>query len=669
MPLTRSNKRKLMLEENNDKAPEKSKVPNNELSQKPKEGTAPLRSLENPWRGRMARYYSRRSQLITPEEGGQVMKYLTGKEIAESALCEYNNKHGTDLEFVRVLDGKETLIIGPGCRLDFADGRRVWRHLNIEAKRCSAGPGDEKPLLLFVESIRTRGRYHLSTLSLIAPTDKCSVASDPKLLSEDDAVKLSQFALKDYNEEHGTNLKFERAFGCNSFTCAGRLMDFTEKSTRWVHVNFEAMVGESCMERIRLMFAELYLGNDDKYVLATLLPAEPKEHREKTNGCWRDGYPESECAICPDEIRHPWRAYRYGFNYPLQTVPRPVPSRKSLSEENQDKTSEKSKLPYNELSQKPNEGTALLGNLKKPLLRRIPRYSSKGSQPVTPEEVGQVRQCLTGKGIAEFALCKYNNRHGTDLELVRVLDGKERFMAGGPGCLLDFANGRAIWRHLNIEARRRSVDPDDENSLLLFVESIITSKTHDIPTLLLVAPTDKCNATIRLCVAESPFLFVSVIVASDPKLLSENDAVKLSQFALKDYNEKHGTKLKFERAFGCNSFTCAGRLMDFTEKSTRWVHVNFEAMVGEGSRERIRLMFAELYLGNDDQYVLATLLPAEPKEHREKTNGCWRDGYPESECAICPDEIRHPWRAYRYGFNYPPRKVPWPVPSRSVMHL
>ncbi|GER34613.1 cystatin/monellin superfamily protein [Striga asiatica] len=644
MPLTRSNKRKLMLEENNDKAPEKSKVPNNELSQKPKEGTAPLRSLENPWRGRMARYYSKRSQLITPEEGGQVMKYLTGKEIAESALCEYNNKHGTDLEFVRVLDGKETLIIGPGCRLDFADG---------------------------------------------------SVASDPKLLSEDDAVKLSQFALKDYNEEHGTNLKFERAFGCNSFTCAGRLMDFTEKSTRLVHVNFEAMVGESCMERIRLMFAELYLGNDDKYVLATLLPAEPKEHREKTNGCWRDGYPEIPGQSWRRTLGHQaliLLLLRFfiiiGTKMPLTRSSK----RKLLREENNDKPSEKSKFPNNELSQKPKEGTAPLGSLRKPWRKRTPRYYSKRSHPITPEEVGQVIKYLSGKEIAESALCEYNNKHGTDLEFVRVLDGKETHIIG-PGCRLDFAHVHCIWRHLNIEARRRSVGPGDEKPLLLFVESIKTEGTYALSTMSLVAPTDKCNATLYHCAVES--LFYSYLlchvcgyickhrlqlylrdalvpfssngcqkccVASDPKLLSEDDAVKLSQFAVQDYNEKHGTKLKFERAFGCNSFTCAGRLMDLTEKSTRWVHVNFEAMVGESCMERIRLMFAELYLGNDDKYVLATLLPAEPEEHREKTNGRWLDGYPESECAICPNEIRHPWRAYRYCFNYPPNRLAWPVP-------
>ncbi|GER37259.1 cystatin/monellin superfamily protein [Striga asiatica] len=388
--------------------------------------------------------------------------------------------------------------------------------------------------------------------------------------------------------------------------------------------------------------------------------------------------PNNELSQKPKEGTAPLRSLENPC-LSSNTLAWPVPRRKSFSEENQDKTSENSKLPYNELSQKPNEGTAPLGSLNKPRLRWIPRYSSKGSQPVAPEEEGEVMKCLTGKEIAEFALCKYNNRHGTDLELVRVLDGKERFMAG-PGCLLDFADGRALWRHLNIEARRRSVDPDDENSLLLFVESICSpTDTYDLSTLLLVAPTDKFNGCQRCWsfISHPRFGFRAgfypcnkylprrssrcqkISVASDPKLLSEDDAVKLSQFALKDYNEKHGTNLKFERAFGCNSFTCAGRLMDFTEKSTRWVHVNFEAMVGESCRERIRLMFAELYLGNDDKYVLATLLPAEPKEHREKTNGCWRDGYPDSECAICPNEIRHPWRAYRYSFNYPPHMVPW----------
>ncbi|GER55243.1 concanavalin A-like lectin protein kinase family protein, partial [Striga asiatica] len=51
-------------------------------------------------------------------------------------------------------------------------------------------------------------------------------------------------------------------------------MDFTEKRTHWVHLNFEARVGPK--EEVLLFFAELYLddGSDDKYVLATFSPAE-----------------------------------------------------------------------------------------------------------------------------------------------------------------------------------------------------------------------------------------------------------------------------------------------------------------------------------------------------------------------------------------------------------
>ncbi|GER32715.1 cystatin/monellin superfamily protein [Striga asiatica] len=154
-----------------------------------------------------------------------------------------------------------------------------------------------------------------------------STASDPKKLLEDDAVKLSQLALQDYNETHRTNLKFEKALGGNSFTCTGISMDFAEKSTRWVHVNFEARVGFRHREQLHRMFAELYyVENDDKYVIATLLPAEPEEQPEPdTIDPWTDGYPESECAICPGEIRHPWRAYRFGFNYPPRIIPREDP--------------------------------------------------------------------------------------------------------------------------------------------------------------------------------------------------------------------------------------------------------------------------------------------------------------------------------------------------------
>ncbi|GER34612.1 UDP-XYL synthase 6 [Striga asiatica] len=364
--------------------------------------------------------------------------------------------------------------------------------------------------------------------------------------------------------------------------------------------------------------------------------------------------------------------------------------RKLMREENNDKTSKKSKLPNNERSQKRKKESKMFINIPREENQDNSSEESKRRQPIPTERERQYMKYLKGKEIAESALCEYNNRHGTDLELVRFLEANHMHMFG-PGCRLDFADGPARWRHLNIEARRRSVDTDDENSLFLFVESICSpTNTYDLLTLLLVAPTDKLrnDDTITSTILKK-FIHAGVLqlrsVASDPKLLSEDDAVKLSQLALKDYNENHlppviytppfyfmlkkkknqGTNLKFVRAFKCNSFTCAGRLMDFTEKSTRWVHVNFEAMVGVGSWESIRLMFAELYLGNDDKYVLATLLPAEPEDREDREDPeetKWRDGYPASECAICPDEICHPWRGYRYCFSIPPRRLACPMP-------
>ncbi|GER35826.1 peptide chain release factor 1 [Striga asiatica] len=227
---------------------------------------------------------------------GKLMKRYTGKEIAETVLCEYNKKH--------VLDDKELYFFGPGCSLEFDQEYCYWWHLNIEARLCRSGPNNAKPLLLFVE-LNTSETNYLSALSLVAPTDKfngcqkcwsflshprygfragfdASKASDPKQLLEDDAVKLSQLALQDYNETHG--------FGMQQFTCTGISMDFAEKCTRWVHVNFEARVGFDHRELLRLMFAEFYLENDDKYVLATLSPAEPEE-QQNTIESWTDGYP------------------------------------------------------------------------------------------------------------------------------------------------------------------------------------------------------------------------------------------------------------------------------------------------------------------------------------------------------------------------------------------
>ncbi|CAA0816791.1 Unknown protein, partial [Striga hermonthica] len=219
------------------------------------------------------------------------------ENVAQSALQHYNTKHGTGLEFVRFLNGMS--MTGRGFARGFIERHYYWRHLNFEARRPDAGPKDE-PLLLFAEVYSGRKGWELSTLSLVGPTDgeygcqRClsyvnhprrgfragfdaTVDSNPKLLSSETAAKLAEFALQDYiaKQTEEISLKFERAVEGNGFTSTGLMMDFTEKRTHWVHLNFEARVGPK-EEEVLLFFAELYLedGSDDKYVLATFSPAE-----------------------------------------------------------------------------------------------------------------------------------------------------------------------------------------------------------------------------------------------------------------------------------------------------------------------------------------------------------------------------------------------------------
>ncbi|GER26504.1 histone H1 [Striga asiatica] len=270
-----------------------------------------------------------------PLMGPLLVKY-SNENVAQCALQHYNNKHGTCLEFVRCLAGNATDLEGSGFGRCFIEMHDFWRHLNFEARRPDAGPNDE-PLLLFAEVRSSIEGFELTTLSLVGPTDgeygcpQClssinhprrgfragfdaTVDSNPKLLPADAAAKLAEFALQDYiaKQTEEISLKFERAIEGNGFTSTGVLMDFTEKRTRWVHLNFEARVGPK--EEVLLFFAELYLedGSDDKYVLATLSPAE---------ATWMQNWMQKEevdidrgCPCCPKNIYHPWRNFRYAFN-------------------------------------------------------------------------------------------------------------------------------------------------------------------------------------------------------------------------------------------------------------------------------------------------------------------------------------------------------------------
>ncbi|CAA0839372.1 Unknown protein, partial [Striga hermonthica] len=242
---------------------------------------------------------TRRKQRMPRDPKGYFL--ARGKQSAEIALSCYNQKHGTNLEYVRFLEYKEREFVGPGCLFNFDIQFTRWRHVNFEARPPNADPND-KPLLLFAELYRKNGKYELTTLSQVNPSpndcacqscDRSSVIhplhgfragfvasepSEPKLMSKEDAVKLAEFALKDYNDKHGTTLKIERILECNSFTSSGPLMDFTVKTKRWVHMNFEVRAGT--MEDIIRLFAELYLSDDNMtYVLASLSPTSPSEKR------------------------------------------------------------------------------------------------------------------------------------------------------------------------------------------------------------------------------------------------------------------------------------------------------------------------------------------------------------------------------------------------------
>ncbi|GFP96766.1 hypothetical protein PHJA_001820700 [Phtheirospermum japonicum] len=203
-----------------------------------------------------------------------------------NATLEQIAEFGADLEYLRILPGKFQKSWGFGYIRNFTYLPGNWMHFNFEARSLHADPS-HKPLVLFAELLRFGTKYHLITLSLMKPTDEVfgcnhcltnishpghgflagfntSEASEPKILSEQDAAKLSKFALEDFNKKHETNIKFERALKCCSFTCTGLLMDLDEKNTNWVRMNF-SMVVHGSIKKVLRMFAELYLEDDGNY--------------------------------------------------------------------------------------------------------------------------------------------------------------------------------------------------------------------------------------------------------------------------------------------------------------------------------------------------------------------------------------------------------------------
>ncbi|GER26688.1 mercaptopyruvate sulfurtransferase 1 [Striga asiatica] len=259
------------------------------------------------------------------------------EEVAQLALRDYNKKHGTDLEFVRVLDDKvwDTFLAGTGVK--FTIMRSLWKHINFEARQQNVGPHDKvQKLVLFSESYSSNDELHHTKVSLVDPTyhggEYCSRCEfhvccpnpgfragfyplkrscETIILSEQDATEFAEFAIQDYNEKHGTNLKLEMALECNKFEGLGVLMDFTKKKRTWVHMNLVARVGPK--EELLVFFAEFYL-SDDEYVLATLALVNTWDPQpvSKKDGLW--------CRFCLDGILHPMEGCFFNFYPPHASV-------------------------------------------------------------------------------------------------------------------------------------------------------------------------------------------------------------------------------------------------------------------------------------------------------------------------------------------------------------
>ncbi|GER28819.1 relaxase/mobilization nuclease domain protein, partial [Striga asiatica] len=95
------------------------------------------------------------------------------EEGAELALRDYNKKHGTDLELVRVLEGNVWCTWTLGVGVDFTLIRRLWKHSNFVARRKKVGSSNKKqkkPLVFFAESYHDIRELKHTKLSLVEPS-------------------------------------------------------------------------------------------------------------------------------------------------------------------------------------------------------------------------------------------------------------------------------------------------------------------------------------------------------------------------------------------------------------------------------------------------------------------------------------------------------------------
>ncbi|GER27702.1 microtubule-actin cross-linking factor 1 [Striga asiatica] len=252
-------------------------------------------------------------------------------------------------------------------------------------------------------------------------------------------------------------------------------------------------------------------------------------------------------------------------------------------------------------------------------------------------------------GYSELALREYNRKHGTDLVLSKLLSYESH--ASFRGFMLDFERTHSLWHHINLVAEREHPDASDK-PLILFAELYTTyyNQIKDtVPTrLVFLKPEDNlhgCGAypcKIRIpfhqfragviddCPVEAAWNMSTVLTRSmksagvckhnvdcygklTKRQKQENAA--MAEFALKEYNQQHGTKLEFVRAWKCETFKSTGLVKDFREKETTWTHMNFVAkrprraeLIEQGfdSYEEV-ILFAEMYLEDGYGYLLTTL--------------------------------------------------------------
>ncbi|CAH9121563.1 unnamed protein product [Cuscuta epithymum] len=263
--------------------------------------------------------------------------------------------------------------------------------------------------------------------------------------------------------------------------------------------------------------------------------------------------------------------------------------------------------------------------------------------------------------LSEFALRDYNDKHGTCLVFSSIFCYQSSPVRRG--CTVGFHQRYKNWIHINFYARHPDANPSDK-PLLLFAELYSgcpkEEEEHVLTTLSLVEPMGNESGCSRCtsCIRHPSHLFHGGFMHNclmkgreDKDSIGRTRSVQktttqkqtqgfasLAKFALKDYNNKHKTKLEYVKAVKRHSFECMGLSMDFREKYTIWDHMNFVARRrnSDGSYEDL-ILFAEVYLGDDNKPVLATLLPL--IEYFTLN---------ESGCLYCPNTIRHPHRDCLY---------------------